>query len=83
MFDEQTDYAYLFQILLYSYVKKPLLSKYQKAAAGIISFRNLPQYFMAFSTENDEYQALNQENLDRFEKTLFRLSMKFLIQSKF
>ena len=28
---------------------------------------------MAFSTENDEYQALNQENFDRFEKTLFRL----------
>ena len=73
VFDEQTDYAYLFQILLYSYVQKPLLSKHQKAAAGIISFRNLPQYFMAFSKENDEYQALNQENLDRFEKTLFRL----------
>ena len=73
VFDEQTDYAYLFQILLYSYVQKTLLFKHQKAAAGIISFRNLPQYFMAFSTENDEYQALNQENLDRFEKTLFRL----------
>ena len=28
---------------------------------------------MAFSKEKDEYQALNQENLDRFEKTLFRL----------
>ena len=73
VFYEHTDYAYLFQVLLYSYAQKSLLYKHQKTAAGIISFRNLPQYFMPFSTEEDEYQALNQENLDSFEKILFRL----------
>lgn len=73
VFNEQTDYAYLFQILLYSYVQKPLLSKYQKSTAGIISFRNLPQYFMPFSCENNQDQALNQENLDRFEATLYKI----------
>ena len=72
-FNEQKDYAYLFQILLYSYVKKPLLSKYQKSTAGIISFRNLPQYFMPFNYENTQNQALNQENLDRFETTLYNI----------
>jgi ATP-dependent helicase/nuclease subunit B len=70
---EQTDYAYLFQILLYSYIQKPLLSKYQKSAAGIISFRNLPQYFMSFSYKKNQGQALNQENLDRFETTLHKI----------
>jgi hypothetical protein len=73
VFDEQTDYAYLFQILLYSYVQKSLLSKHQKTAAGIISFRNLPQYFMSFSHGNNRDQALNAENLDRFEATLFKI----------
>ena len=72
-FNEQTDYAYLFQILLYSYVQKPLLYKYQKSTAGIISFRNLPQYFMPFNCENTQNQALNQENLDRFETTLYNI----------
>ena len=73
VFDQETDYAYLFQILLYSYVQKPLLSKHQKSAAGIISFRNLPQYFMSFSHGNNLDQALNPENLDRFEATLFKI----------
>ncbi len=71
--DQETDYAYLFQILLYSYVQKPLLSKHQKSAAGIISFRNLPQYFMSFSHGNNLDQALNPENLDCFEATLFKI----------
>ena len=66
VFDEQTDYAYLFQILLYSYVQKPLLSKHQKAAAGIISFRNLPQYFMAFSTENRRIPGFKSRKLGSF-----------------
>ena len=73
VFDEQTDYAYLFQILLYSYVQKSLLSKHQKTAAGIISFRNLPQYFMSFSHGNNCDQALNVKNLDCFEATLFKI----------
>ncbi|MGB0395474.1 MAG: PD-(D/E)XK nuclease family protein [Flavobacteriaceae bacterium] len=73
VFDEQTDFAYLFQILLYSYVQKSLLSKHQKTAAGIISFRNLPQYFMSFSHGNNRDQALNAENLDHFEATLFKI----------
>ena len=72
-FNEQTDYAYLFQILLYSYVQKPILSKYQKSTAGIISFRNLPQYFMPFNCENTQNHALNKENLDRFETTLYNI----------
>lgn len=73
VFNEQTDYDYLFQILLYSYVQKPLLYKYQKSTAGIISFRNLPQYFMPFNCENTQKQDLNQENLDRFETTLYNI----------
>ena len=73
VFNEQTDYAYLFQILLYSYVQKPLLTKHQKSAAGIISFRNLPQYFISFSYKKNYDQALNPENLVRFETTLFKI----------
>ena len=73
VFNEHTDYAYLFQILLYSYVQKPLLSKYHKSTAGIISFRNLPQYFIPFLLENSQNQALNKVNLDRFEATLNKI----------
>jgi ATP-dependent helicase/nuclease subunit B len=73
IFNENNDYAYLFQILIYSYVQKSLLSKHQKAAAGIISFRNLPQYFMSFSHGNNQDQALHSENLDHFEDTLFKI----------
>lgn len=71
VFYEDTDYAYLFQILLYSYVQKPLISQYPGANAGIISLRNLPEYFMPFTTKNNPNQSLNPENLDRFEATLF------------
>ena len=73
VFDEQTEYAYLFQILLYSYVQKSLISLYPKASAGIISFRNLPQYFMAFSHVYKEDKLLNPEILNRFEVTLFKI----------
>ena len=73
VFNEKTDYAYLFQILLYSYAQKTLLAKHRKTAAGIISFRNLPEYFMSFSHENNPDQSLNQENLVRFEETLFKI----------
>jgi hypothetical protein len=72
VFEDQTDYAYLFQILLYSYIQKPLLSKHQKSEAGIISFRNLSKYFMPFSYRNNRDQALNLENLVHFETSLFR-----------
>ena len=73
VFGEQTEYAYLFQILLYSYVQKSLISQYPKANAGIISFRNLPQYFMSFSHVSKEEKPLNSENLSRFEVTLFKI----------
>ena len=73
VFDQDTEYAYLFQVLLYSYVQKYLLSQYTKAAAGIISFRNLPQYFMPFSHEKNHDDALNADNLNRFEMTLFNI----------
>jgi ATP-dependent helicase/DNAse subunit B len=73
VFEDQTNYAYLFQILLYSYIQKPLLSKHQKSAAGIISFRNLSKYFMPFSYRNNRDQALNPENLVHFETILFRI----------
>ena len=73
VFDEQIEYAYLFQILLYSYVQKSLISQYPKASAGIISFRNLPQYFMSFSHVSKEDKPLNLENLNRFEVILFKM----------
>ena len=73
VFDEQTEYTYLFQILLYSYVQKSLISLYPKASAGIISFRNLPQYFMAFSHVYNDDKLLNPEILNRFEVTLFKI----------
>lgn len=73
VFYEKTDYAYLFQILLYSYVQKPLLLQHPKAAAGIISFRNLPQYFMSFSNGKNPKNALNLESLNHFEATLFTI----------
>ena len=71
VFYEDTDFAYLFQILLYSYVQKPLISQYPGANAGIISLRNLPEYFMPFTTKNNPNQSLNPENLARFEVKLF------------
>jgi hypothetical protein len=49
------------------------LSKHQKSAAGIISFRNLSKYFMPFSYRNNRDQALNPENLVHFETILFRI----------
>ncbi|MDA9597055.1 PD-(D/E)XK nuclease family protein [Flavobacteriaceae bacterium] len=73
IFKDNTDYAYLFQILLYSYVHKSLILQYPKAAAGIISFRNLPQYFMPFSNEKDQENGLNSENLIHFEASLFKI----------
>lgn len=72
VFNQDTDYAYLFQILLYSFAQKSLLSQHKNAAAGIISFRNLPQYFMSFSQQKDD-NALNSENLSRFESTLIQI----------
>tara|TARA_A100001011_G_scaffold398262_1_gene502055 strand:- start:5 stop:2734 length:2730 start_codon:yes stop_codon:yes gene_type:complete len=73
VFGEQNEYAYLFQILLYSYVQKSLISQYPKASAGIISFRNLPQYFMPFSHVSGEEKPLNSENFNLFEVTLFKI----------
>lgn len=73
IFQENADYAYLFQILLYSYVQKSLISQYPKATAGIISFRNLPQYFMPFSDDNDQENTLNSENLNHFQSSLFKI----------
>ena len=73
IFQENADYAYLFQILLYSYVQKSLISQYPKATAGIISFRNLPQYFMPFSDYNDQENTLNSENLNHFQSSLFKI----------
>jgi hypothetical protein len=73
IFQENADYAYLFQILLYSYVQKSLISQYPKATAGIISFRNLPKYFMPFSDYNDQENTLNSENLNHFQSSLFKI----------
>ena len=71
VFDEQTDYAYLFQILLYSYVQKSLLSKHQKSCRDHF-FQKSTTIFYVFSHGNNRDQALNAENLDRFEVTLFK-----------
>lgn len=70
---QDTEYAYLFQILLYSYVQKSLLQQHKKTAAGIISFRNLPEYFMPFSFDKNQEDPLNGDHLNRFETTLFKV----------
>ena len=45
----------------------------QKSYAGIISFRNLPEYFMPFETKNRHSYAFSNDNLKNFEKVLFEL----------
>ncbi len=72
------DYAYLFQILLYSYVHPEFISSYKTVEAGIISFRNLPSYFMKFSTKFNKSdplvsQGICEVNLSKFEEILFEI----------
>jgi hypothetical protein len=67
------DLAYLFQILIYSYVHADTISRYKESFTGIISFRNLPEYFMPFELKIDHSYALNNDNLNNFEKVLFEL----------
>jgi hypothetical protein len=67
------DLAYLFQILIYSYVHADTISRYKESFTGIISFRNLPEYFMPFELKIDQSYALNNDNLNNFEKVLFEL----------
>ena len=68
-----TDLAYLFQILIYSYVHADTISRYKESSTGIISFRNLPEYFMPFELKIDHSYALSKDNLKNFEKVLFEL----------
>ncbi len=68
-----TDLAYLFQILLYSYAHTDTISKYEESSAGIISFRNLPEYFMPIELKMDHCDAHSNDNLNNFEKVLFEL----------
>ena len=67
------DLAYLFQILIYSYVHADTISRYKESSTGIISFRNLPEYFMPFELKIDHSYALSNDNLNNFEKVLFEL----------
>ena len=67
------DLIYLFQILIYSYVHEDTISGYTESSAGIISFRNLPEYFMPFELKIDHSYALSNDNLNNFEKVLFEL----------
>ena len=68
-----TDLAYLFQILIYSYVHADTISRYSESYAGIISFRNLPEYFMPFELKIDHSHALSNDNLNNFKMVLFEL----------
>ena len=70
---EDNDLAYLFQILIYSYVHADTISRYKESSTGIISFRNLPEYFMPFKLKIDHSYALSNDNLNNFEKVLFEL----------
>ena len=70
---ENTSFNYLFQILLYSYFHLYEISQYNKSYAGIISFRNLPEYFMPFETKTNDSHSLCEKNLKNFEKILFQL----------
>ena len=79
------DYAYLFQILVYSYVHPEFISSYKTVEAGIISFRNLPSYFMKFSikfkkSDPSESQGICAENLSNFEKILFEIILEIFDQ---
>ena len=73
IFYEDDNYAYLFQILLYAWVQKPLLDRHPKATAGIISFRNLPQYFMPFSSNQGTDDALRGQTFGHFESVLLEV----------
>ena len=68
-----TDLAYLFQFLIYSYVHADTISSYSESSAGIISFRNLPEYFMPFELIIDQSHALSNDNLNNFKMVLFEL----------
>ena len=79
------DYAYLFQILVYSYVHPEFISSYKTVEAGIISFRNLPSYFMKFSikfkkSDPSESQGICAVNLSNFEKILFEIILEIFDQ---
>ena len=79
------DYAYLFQILLYSYVHPEFISSYKTVEAGIISFRNLPSYFMKFSTKFNKSdplvsQGICEVNLSKFEEILFDIIFEIFNQ---
>ena len=70
---ENADLTYLFQILLYSYVHRDIISGYNQPSVGIITFRNLPEYFIPFESKIDNGQALSKDNLDNFQGVLFEL----------
>ena len=70
---ENADLTYLFQILLYSYVHRDIISGYNQPSVGIITFRNLPEYFMPFESKIEDGQALSKDNLDNFQGVLFEL----------
>ena len=79
------DYAYLFQILLYSYVHSEFISSYKAVEAGIISFRNLPSYFMKFSIKFIKSDPLVSQgicavNLSKFEEILFEIILDIFNQ---
>ena len=70
---ENSSFSYLFQILIYSYFHSYEISQYDKSYAGIISFRNLPEYFMPFEIKTHDSHSLCEKKLKNFEKILFEL----------
>jgi ATP-dependent helicase/nuclease subunit B len=75
VFQKDPEYGYLFQVLLYSYIKKDLIADYGDASTGIVSLRNLPQYYMPFSSPNGR-APLDEENMKNFEKVLFEIILE-------
>lgn len=75
VFQKDPEYGYLFQVLLYSYIKKDLIADYRDASTGIVSLRNLPQYYMPFSSPNGR-APLDEENMKNFEKVLFEIILE-------
>jgi hypothetical protein len=66
-------------------VHPEFISSYKTVEAGIISFRNLPSYFMKFSikfkkSDPSESQGICAVNQSNFEKILFEIILEIFDQ---
>jgi ATP-dependent helicase/DNAse subunit B len=76
----------LFQILLYTYVNKEVLTDEVSIQAGIISFKSMDQYLLPFAyiKENKSKisNEINTEVLNSFENFLVKLAQEIFDTSK-